>query len=262
MRVVWKTMLLVSCFCTCFGSWAHAQNGSLFHPSEEVLPAPLFPPNSMNSNNGITYNPASTIIDSNGVPSVQVGASPQLMQFGPASWTYQPPPPARTLRLHDFVSIRVDEAARMSAEGRANQRKNSIYDAVLKDWIELDGLDIKAAKQAQGDPRANGNLNQIYRANSDVITREALTLNIAAEIADIRPNGNIVLEAHKMITINDNRWQVSLNGICQSSAIGPDNVVLSRDIYDLKIDKVETGQARDGYRRGWFSEFFSRFQPF
>ena len=188
---------------------------------------------------------------------------PTLPQMSAASWTYQPPTQARTLHVHDIISIRVDESARMSAEGRASQRKNALYDAVLEDWVRFDGLDtIKPAPQSDGDQSIKGSLNELFRANSDVITRESLVFNIAAEIADIRPNGNVVLEAHKMISNNDNRWEISLSGMCQADDIGPDNVVLSRNVIDLKIDKRESGQSRDGYRRGWLAEFMGRFQPF
>jgi flagellar L-ring protein FlgH len=249
--VVWGLLVLgLACCC----SQASAQNSSLFQ-----RPVPeLFVPAAGGDPFMGSIPPASP--ENGMVVSPVYSQSPQLTA---ASWTYTPPASPRVLRVHDVISIRVDEMARMTAEGRANQRKNATYDALLKNWLMLDGLfSVSKAPLAKGEPQVTGQLNEIYRTNSDVLTRESLAFNIAAEIADIRPNGNIVLEAHKTITINDNRWAISLSGICQAKDIGPDNVVLSKDILDLKIDKREQGQARDGYRRGWFTEWFSRLQPF
>ncbi len=241
----WILLLNASSVC--------AQNSSLFQqpPASAVMAAPIDQRTNMNL-------PPSTLETG----TIIAPAAPNYPQLAAASWTYAVPSPPRVLHLHDVISIRIDEVARMTAEGRVSQRKSALSNWVLRDWIELDGFGVRRAPQTAGDPQMNGEANQQFRATSDMQTRETLAFNIAAEIADIRPNGNIILEGHKAITINDNRWEISVSGMCQTKDIGPDNVVLSKDIIDLKIDKREAGQARDGYRRGWFTEWYNRLQPF
>lgn len=189
--------------------------------------------------------------------------TPRGLQLESSSWTYVPNQPARVLKLHDIVSIRVDELARSMAEATASSRKNGVYDALLRSWVVLNGLrQAELTPQSLGDPRIQGQTNQLYRADSDLETRELLTFNIAAEVVDIRPNGVVLLEARKSITVNDNIFDTTLTGFCRSDDIGPDNVVLSRDLLDLKIDKQDRGQVRNGYRQGWFSRWLSELTPF
>jgi flagellar L-ring protein precursor FlgH len=180
-----------------------------------------------------------------------------------SSWLLTPALPPREIRVHDIISIRVDEAARMLSEGDVERRKNLLYNGVLLDWIRLtNGLDLKKAPQPDGDPRIKAQLDQLYRANSELETRESLVFNIAAHVADIRPNGNLVLEAHRQIRNNKEVWEYSLTGICRKEDLGPGNVVLSRDIADLQIHKREMGHVRDGYRRGWFLYILDQISPF
>jgi flagellar L-ring protein precursor FlgH len=176
-----------------------------------------------------------------------------------ASWTYQPAPPLRVFQKNDVVTIRVDEITRVMAEGAAENRKRTLYEAILTDWVQLVDWRLKPDPQVDGDPAVTAESNSNYRAESSVESRESMTFNIAATVVDIRPNGNLVLEARKAIRVNDNLWETSLSGICRAKDIAPDNVVLSKDLIDLEIRKEDRGHLRDGYSRGWLQRFIDRF---
>lgn len=195
-------------------------------------------------------------------PGPNVTAPPRSNALAEVSWMHRSTLPPRQLRLNDIITIRVDELAQARAEGAAENRKNSLYDAVLKDWISLSGGFLKPSPQSDGDPRVNGQLNSLYRSDAAIESRESLTFNIAARVVDIRPNGHLVVEAHKTIWVNDNAFETSLTGICRADDIGPDNVLLSRDLLNPQIRKTERGSLRDGYRRGWFQRWFEEFQLF
>jgi flagellar L-ring protein precursor FlgH len=187
---------------------------------------------------------------------------PPPITLAGASWTYQVPPPLRVFQLNDVVTIRVDEITRVLAEGSAESRKRTLFEAILSDWIRITDFRLRPDPQANGDPAVSGESNQQYRAESTVESRESMAFNIAATVVDIRPNGSLVLEARKAIRVNDNLWETSLSGLCRAADIAPDNVVLSKDLIDLEIRKMDRGHLRDGYKRGWFSRWLDRVQPF
>ncbi|WP_372724016.1 flagellar basal body L-ring protein FlgH [Novipirellula sp.] len=178
------------------------------------------------------------------------------------SWTYQPAPRLRTFQKNDIITIRVDEITSVTATGAAENRKKTLYEAILTDWIRLTDFRLRPDPQGNGDPAVAAESESQFRSQASLKSREAMTFNIAATVVDIRPNGNLVVEARKTIRINDNLWETSLSGICRAQDIAPDNVILSRDLIDLEIRKEDQGHLRDGYKRGWFSRWFDRVQPF
>ena len=168
----------------------------------------------------------------------------------------------RYIAQRDIVTVIVDYRSSMLSEGEAETRKTSNFNAVLQEWIGFDGKSIFRGPQSRGDPAISGNLNSQFRAEGELELRDSLTFRIAAKIVDIRPNGNLVIEAHRTITINDEVWQQSLTGVVRRQAIGPDRTVRSDSIADLKIHKRELGQVRNAYAPGWLNWWWSQAKPF
>lgn len=222
-----------------------------------VLTAGLIASGAMHSASGDEDGPNSSLFSGKYGPFVQ-RAGP-----GATSWYEVPLPPPKEIKVHDIVTIRVDLGAQVISEAEMQRRKNATYDALLNNWVVLNGLkSVKPAPQSEGDQRVQGNLNQLYRATGELETVESLKFEIAAKVAAVLPNGNLVLEAHRQVINNDEVWMHSLTGVCRREDIGPGNMILSEDIADLQISKREHGHVRDSYKRGWFTLWLDRFNPF
>jgi flagellar L-ring protein FlgH len=170
--------------------------------------------------------------------------------------------PPKELKVHDLVTVMVDESAQVLSEGEVDRKKKANGKFSLDDWILFDGFAVIPDPQSKGDPKITGNMENKYRAEGELETRESMQFRIACEIVDIRPNGTIVLEGRRFIQNNTEQWELSLTGIARPEDILPNNTVLSEDLASLRINKREAGHVRDGYRRGWLLKVLDRYQPF
>jgi len=168
----------------------------------------------------------------------------------------------REVQLHDTLTVIVDYRTRMISEGDAEQRKNSFINQALTSWLAFDGKSIRLAEQLSGDPRISGINNSQYRAESDLELRDAMSFKIAGEVIDIRPNGNLYIEANWNVENNEENWKIFLSGEVSRESIQPDRTVTTDSIVNLNIKKKEVGMVRDGYERGWFSKFYDRYKAF
>jgi flagellar L-ring protein precursor FlgH len=182
-----------------------------------------------------------------------------------SSFIYRQLPPEaelRELKVNDIITVLVDYRSSMMSEGDAESRRRTSLDAVLTDWLKFDGKDIFPAPQGQGDPAVSGSLNTQYRTESEMELRDSLSFKIAAAVVDIRPNGNLVIEARREIRINEEVWVQSLTGIVRRQSIGPDRMVRSDEVAELRIEKRERGFVNDGYSRGWVTRWYDKWKPF
>ena len=167
-----------------FAPQASGQNGSLLHaplpqrtlaPPQPILPGQtqLSPvaalPAAAPQGIATIDLPAPTAPSAGANPTGVVQAAGQGSLDRPpiylngASWTHQPAPPLRVFRKNDVVTIRVDEITRVMAEGSAETRKRTLYQAILTDWIRLTEFRLRPDTQANGDPSVGTESNNNYR---------------------------------------------------------------------------------------------------
>ncbi len=187
------------------------------------------------------------------------------MTLANCSFIYRKLPPEaelRELQINDIVTVLVDYKSSMLSEGDANSKRRLSFNAVLSDWLKFDGKNLYPAPQSHGDPRIKGQLDSQFKTQADLTLNDALTFRIAAAVVDIRPNGNLVIEARREIQINDEVWMQSLTGVVRRQSIGPDRTVRSDEVAELRIEKREKGFVRDSYDRGWFTKWYGCWKPF
>lgn len=187
---------------------------------------------------------------------------PSPMTLSEYSWTYRPPEEPKTVRLHDIITVVIDEKSAVSSEGQMDRKKQAYGDLKLADWIMLKNWRLVPDPQSQGDPHIRGELDNKMRSQATFETQDSMKFRIACTVVDIRPNGNMVLEGRRSIRNNEDVWEYSMTGEIRSQDVLPNNTVLSENVAEMRIHKREVGHVRDGYRRGWLLQWLDQYQPF
>lgn len=83
---------------------------------------------------------------------------------------------------------------------------------------------------------------------SQAATTSSLRTRLAGRVAAVLPNGTLVVEAERQITMNNERQTVLVRGLVRPGDVNPDNTVLSNEIGNLELELKGKGVLSDGTR--------------
>lgn len=105
--------------------------------------------------------------------------------------------------------------------------------------------------------------DRTFDGNSDADQSNSLQGNITVTVAEILPNGNLVVRGEKWITLNRGDEFIRISGIIRPEDISPDNTIISTRLANAKISYSGTGELAEAQQVGWMSRFFnSGYWPF
>ncbi len=212
---------------------------------------------------------AMTLMTAVGSASGQVGVEVDGGMIGPGpgprmrdySWIYIDAPAPREIKVHDIITILVDEKSEVTVNSRFNRQRTSTLKAELKEFIRI-GKTGNLATAASNQPTIDANLQGRLQSTGGMTDQEGIRYRIAATVVDVRPNGNLVLEARKSIRTNRDVWEYSLTGEIRSEDISRNNTALSENIATLIIDKKSKGKVFASTKRPWGTFLYDVFFPF
>ena len=158
-------------------------------------------------------------------------------------------------RVNDIVTVRVIESISGAGAADSALAKNSSGLSSLSSFFGLEG-----ALPSSIDPTSlvDAASSTDFEGGGATNRSGALTAIVTSRIAEVLPNGDMVLEGIREIEINGDRQMLLLTGIVRPADIGPNNVVLSPAVGQLRIRYFGEGLMKDTLKPGWITRILNK----
>ena len=90
----------------------------------------------------------------------------------------------------------------------------------------------------------------------------SLSGEVSVTVAAVYPNGTMLVQGQKRVTLNRGDEFVQIKGIVRSADISADNTIPSTRVADARIAYTGKGDVARAGRQGWLGRFFSVISPF
>ncbi len=248
-----RVLLIVGAFC----ATADAQSNSLFHLTGNQA-APTTQP-ALGAREVLLPAPPMLVYPRLGQDDDT--PPPNEVLLATALIAVEAPKP-RKIKVHDRITIIIREEKRSTSDSDLKREKKWEIEAELKEWIRLNEAH-KLIPQVfpAGNPAIDLKYDDKYEGKGQVGRKDTLVTRVTATVIDVKPNGDLVLEAKKDIKVDEDRQVIKLTGICRSDDVTVQNTVLSTQLADAKIDIQHSGPTRDATRRGWLARIWDFIRP-
>ena len=133
---------------------------------------------------------------------------------GVSLYAIQPLPP-RQIQVNDLVTIIVNQSSRIDRQQSLDTEKESKNRFAVNEFIDLGEL-LNARLRVNTNPnlpRMDVNSKREFDGEGSQARRDAITARITAKVLDVKPNGQVVLEARASIISDDEEQVMLISGV-------------------------------------------------
>ncbi len=90
----------------------------------------------------------------------------------------------------------------------------------------------------------------------------SLTTTITCFVTQVLPNGNLMIEGNKKVTVNKEDSLLNVGGIVRSKDVTAENTILSTQVANATVELKGKGPLWNNQKRGLVTRFLDWFSPF
>jgi flagellar L-ring protein precursor FlgH len=167
----------------------------------------------------------------------------------------------RAARLGDILTVQIDEESRGTGDAKTRLNKESGIDSGLTNLFGL----VSAVTRKYPDLNPESLIQLISKSNfkgEGATSRTGkLEGRLAVRVRKVLPNGDLFIEGHKVILLNDEELHFYVSGVIRASDVQPDNSVRSSLIADAQVEFSGRGAVSDQQTRGWLHKIVDKYSP-
>ncbi len=162
--------------------------------------------------------------------------------------------------IHDLITIIIREQKKYESDGELENKKRLTLKATVNAFLKIDDGLLGAGTFPNGKPNVDLKYLNNLKNESTKDREDRLTTRVTASIVDIKPNGNLVLEAKARVVFDNEVSVITLTGAVRRQDVTPDNTILSTQIANKDIVVQNSGAVRDGSRRDLLTRILDKIQ--
>ncbi len=158
----------------------------------------------------------------------------------------------RAARVGDILTVVLTEQTQASNNSQTSTSKES--SATIANPTVLG-----RPMTRNGDPIFGGSLEgeNTFDGSGSTSQSNSLTGDITVTVVERMPNGNLIIQGEKWLTINQGREFIRVTGVIRPNDIALDNTIASTRIANAQLAYSAKGALADANRMGWLSRFFN-----
>jgi|SRR5581483_7685594 len=167
----------------------------------------------------------------------------------------------RACHVGDILTIIVQENTTAAKNNETKTERQSSLSAAISSFLYSPGASGLLTKGGQLPAIAYASDHK-HDGSGAINNSESIVAHVAVKVADVLPNGNLVIEGRRETSFSSEHQTIVLRGIVRADDVASDNTVLSYNVADASIQIIGSGTVSDSQRKGWFTRLWDKLNPF